>query len=162
MIKVGDRLPDFSFTVMVEETKETRTVSDLCADRKIVLFGVPGAFTPTCHHNHLPGYVNSIDGLKALGVDEVAVVAANDVYVMDAWCNLSGAKGKVTFLADGNADFAKALGLDIDLATAGMGTRYKRFSMIVENGVVTHFNLEENPGMAEKSGAVNIIEQLQS
>ena len=161
MIKVGDRLPEAEFFVMGEEGKQTRAASDVFAGRKVVLFGLPGAFTPTCHRNHLPGYLNSIDGLHALGVAEVAVVAVNDVFVMDAWSQASNAKGKITFLADGNADFARATGLDIDLSAGGMGIRCKRFSMIVDDGVVTHFNLEDNPGVAEKSGASVIIEQLQ-
>ncbi|WP_321449070.1 peroxiredoxin [uncultured Cohaesibacter sp.] len=160
MIKVGDKLPEATFLVMGEDGKEQRTVSELCAGRKVVIFGVPGAFTPTCHLNHLPGYINSIDGLHALGVDEVAVVAANDVYVMDAWSKASGGKGQITFLADGNADFAKATGLDLDATAGGMGIRFQRFSMIVDNGTVTHFNLEENPGEVEKSGATGIIAQL--
>ncbi|WP_316859378.1 peroxiredoxin [uncultured Cohaesibacter sp.] len=161
MIKVGDKLPDATFIVMGQDGKQEVTVKSLFEGRKVVLFGVPGAFTPTCHRNHLPGYINTIDGIKALGVDEVAVVAVNDVYVMDAWAQASGGKNQITFLADGNADFAKATGLDLDLGAGGMGIRYKRFSMIVENGTVTHFNLEENAGIVEKSGATIVIEQLQ-
>ena len=161
MIKVGDRLPDADFLVMGAEGKETRSVADIFGGRKVVLFGLPGAFTPTCHLNHLPGYINSIDGIHALGVDEVAVVSVNDVFVMDAWATASGGKGQIAFLADGSADFARACGLDIDLTAAGMGVRSTRFSMIVEDGVVTHFNLEDNPGVAEKSGAAQVIEQLQ-
>ena len=161
MIKVGDTLPEASFFIMGEEGKEKLSGADLFAGRKIVLFGLPGAFTPTCHRNHLPGYLNSIDGLHALDVEEVAVVSVNDVHVMDAWAIASGAKGQITFLADGNADFTRACGLDVDLSIAGMGVRCQRFSMIVENGVVTHFNLEDTPGAIEKSGATRIIEQLQ-
>ena len=162
MIKVGDRLPDATFFVMGTDGKETRSVDDIFSGRKVVLFGLPGAFTPTCHRNHLPGYLNSIDGIHALGVDEVAVVAVNDVFVMDAWSQASGAKGKIAFLADGNADFIRACGLDLDMSAGGMGTRSTRFSMIVEDGEVTHLNLEDNPGVAEKSGAVAIIEQLKA
>lgn len=161
MIKVGDRLPDADFFVMGKEGKETRSVADIFNGRKVVLFGVPGAFTPTCHRNHLPGFINSIDGIRALGVDEVAVVAVNDVFVMDAWSTASGGKGQIAFLADGSAAFAKACGLDIDLTAGGMGVRNTRFSMIVDDGVVTHLNLEDNPGVAEKTGAAQVIEQLQ-
>ena len=162
MIKIGDKLPDATFIVMGKEGKEERTVKDIFTGRKVVLFGVPGAFTPTCHHNHLPGYINSIDGIKALGVDEVAVVAVNDVFVMNAWAKASGGKDQISFLADGNADFARACGLELDLSAGGMGIRNARFSMIVEDGTVTHFNLEENAGVAEKSGATAIIEQLKA
>ena len=162
MIKIGDSLPDANFLVMRDEGKQTITTADIVKDRKIVLFGLPGAFTPTCHKNHLPGYLNSIDGIHALGVDEVAVVAVNDVFVMDAWAKATGGKGHILFLADGNAEFAKACGLEIDLSAGGMGTRCLRFSMIVEDGTVTHFNLEDNPGEAEKSGAAVIIEQLKT
>lgn len=162
MIKVGDRLPDAEFFVMGEEGKETRSVADIFSGRKVVLFGLPGAFTPTCHRNHLPGFINSIDGIHALGVDEVAVVSVNDVFVMDAWAKASGGQGQIAFLADGSAIFARACGLDIDLTAGGMGIRCTRFSMIVEDGVVTQLNLEDNPGVAEKSGAVRIIEQLQA
>ena len=160
MIKVGDKLPEATFLVMGGDGKEQRTISDLCAGRKVVIFGVPGAFTPTCHLNHLPGYINTIDGIRDLGVDEVAVVAANDVYVMDAWAKASGGQGQITFLADGNADFAKATGLDLDATGGGMGIRFQRFSMIVEDGTVTHLNLEENPGEVAISGAAGIIAQL--
>ena len=162
MIKVGDRLPEASFFVMGEEGKETRTVEDIFNGRKVVLFGLPGAFTPTCHKNHLPGYINTIDGIHALGVDEVAVVSVNDVHVMNAWALASGGKGKIAFLADGNADFAHACGLNIDLSAGGMGTRCVRFSMIVEDGFVKSLTLEDNVGEAEKTGAVAIIEQLKA
>nr|WP_321458213.1 peroxiredoxin [uncultured Cohaesibacter sp.] len=160
MIKVGDKLPESTFMVMGDNGKETRTVSELCAGRKVVIFGVPGAFTPTCHLNHLPGYINTIDGIHALGVDEVAVVAVNDVYVMDAWAKASGGKGQVTFLADGSAKFAKATGLELDATEGGMGIRFQRFSMIVEDGTVTQLNIEENPGEVDTSGAACIISQL--
>ena len=160
MIKVGDKLPAGIFKTMGAEGPEERSVEQIFSGRKVILFGLPGAFTPTCHHNHLPGYVDSHDGLKELGVDEIAVVSVNDVFVMDAWDNISGSGGKVTFLADGNATYAKALGLDIDLSVADMGVRCQRFSMIVDDGVVSHFNLEEQKGVAEKTGAAVIIQQL--
>jgi glutaredoxin/glutathione-dependent peroxiredoxin len=161
MIKVGDRLPDATFFVMTDEGRKSMSTDVLCKGRKVVLFGVPGAFTPTCHHNHLPGYIDCIDGIRDLGVDEVACVAVNDVFVMDAWAKESRAKGIITFLSDGNADFARACGLDLDMSAGGMGIRNKRFSMIIEDGIVTHFNLEDNPGEVVISGAVAIIKQLQ-
>lgn len=162
MIRIGDKLPDFAFTVMGEERPEKRTSEEIFAGRKVVLFGLPGAFTPTCHHNHLPGYLDCIDGIHALGVDEVAVVSVNDVFVMDAWAELTRAKGKIAFLADGSAEFTKACGLELDLTAAGMGLRCQRFSMVVEDGVVRHLTLEEKAGSAERTGAAAIIEQLQS
>ncbi len=162
MIKSGDRLPEFAFSIMGEERPEKRTTAEIFSGRKVVLFGLPGAFTPTCHHNHLPGYLDCIDGIHELGVDEVAVVSVNDVFVMDAWAELTRAKGHITFLADGSAVFTKACGLELDLTEAGLGLRCQRFSMVVENGVVTHMNLEEKAGSAELTGAAAIIEQLQA
>lgn len=160
MIKVGDTLPAVDFFVRGEDDLQPRTSADLFSGKKVVLFGLPGAFTPTCHRNHLPGYIDCIDGIRALGVDEVAVVSVNDAWVMDAWEKASGAKGRIAFLADGNADFARATGLDVDLSVVGLGTRLQRFSMIVEDGVVKSLNLEEEHGSTEKTGAVAIIEQL--
>jgi peroxiredoxin len=133
---------------------------DFFAGKKVVLFGVPGAFTPTCSMNHLPGFIENHDAILAKGADAIAVVSVNDHHVMNAWAKASGGEGKITFLADGSADFAKATGLDADLSKAGMGTRLKRFSMIVEDGVVKSLNIEEAAGKAEISGAARILEQL--
>lgn len=162
MIKVGDTIPQADFPIISDEGVEHLTTDTVFKGKKVVLFGVPGAYTPTCHQNHLPGYVDNIDGIKALGADAVAVVAVNDVFVMDQWSKDTGGAGKITFLADGSGNFAKAMGLELDLSEHGLGLRNQRFSLIAENGVVTHFNLEENPGVAEKSGAAQIIEQLQA
>ena len=128
--------------------------------RKVILFGVPGAFTPTCHRNHLPGFIENAGAIKAKGVDEIAVTATNDVFVMNAWSKDTKADGKVTFLADGSASFAKAAGLDLDLSERGMGVRTKRYSMLVDDGVVRQLNIEETPGTAEASGAKKIFKQL--
>jgi peroxiredoxin len=125
-----------------------------------VLFAVPGAFTPTCDRNHLPGFVQNADAIKAKGVDTIAVTGVNDVFVMNAWKKSSGAEGKVEFLADGGAAFAKAIGLTIDLTERGLGVRSQRYSMVVEDGVVKSFNLEEAPGKAEASGAENLLKGL--
>ncbi|MCV6547808.1 MAG: peroxiredoxin [Cohaesibacter sp.] len=162
MIKQGDRIPEATFPVMGDDGMEHVTTDSLFKGKKVVLFGVPGAFTPTCHQNHLPGYLDNIDGLKALGVDDVAVVSVNDVFVMESWAKDTGGKGKLIYLADGSGDFAKAMGLEIDLSEHGLGIRNLRYSLIAQDGVVTHFNLEENPGIAEKSGAAVIIEQLKA
>ena len=159
MIKVGDRLPKATFTVMTADGPAAKSTDDLFKGKKVVLFGVPGAFTPTCHKNHLPGFIENEKAIKAKGVDDIAVIATNDVFVMSAWAKDTGAGDKITFLADGSSAFAKATGLDLDLSERGMGMRNKRFSMIVDDGVVRSLNIEEGPG-AEKSGAKTMLEQL--
>jgi peroxiredoxin len=159
-IKVGDRLPDVTFAMVTEAGPEPRSTADLFAGKKVVLFGVPGAFTPTCHKNHLPGYLTQADALKAKGVDTVAVTAVNDPFVMKAWAEATGGMGKITFLSDGSAVFAKAVGLDLDLTARGLGMRNQRFSMIIDNGVVSALNIEEAPGTVDKTGAETILKQL--
>ena len=160
-IKVGDRLPNATFRVMTAEGPKPKTTDEVFKGRKIVLFAVPGAFTPTCHRNHLPGFINNADTIKAKGVDGIAVTAVNDVFVMDAWRRESDAQGKIDFfLADGNGDFAKAVGLDVDDSDKGRGIRSSRYSMIVEDGVVSSLNIENAPGKAEISGAENLMKQL--
>jgi len=160
MIKVGDRLPSTKFKVMTAEGPAERTTDDVFKGKKVVLFAVPGAFTPTCHKNHLPGFLKNADTIKAKGVDTIAVTGVNDVFVMDAWKKDTGAAGKIEFLADGSADFAKALELSLDASAGGLGIRSKRYSMIVEDGVVKALNVEEAPGKAELSGADNLMKQL--
>lgn len=160
-IKVGDRLPDAEFMIKTDEGLAKLSVEEITRGKKIVLFAVPGAFTPTCHQNHLPGFLENVSAIKEKGVDEVAVIAPNDVHVVDAWAKATNGDGKILFLADGNADFAKAIGMDIDLSVAGMGLRTKRYSMIVEDGTVTSFNSGDIPGQATISSAATILEQLQ-
>ena len=160
MIKVGDRLPSTKFKVMTAEGPAERTTDDVFKGKKVVLFAVPGAFTPTCHKNHLPGFLKNADTIKAKGVNTIAVTGVNDVFVMDAWKKDTGAAGKIEFLADGSADFAKALELSLDASAGGLGIRSKRYSMIVEDGVVKALNVEEAPGKAELSGADNLMKQL--
>lgn len=159
-IKVGDSLPEASFTYIGVDGPAKMSISELCSGKKVVLFSVPGAFTPTCHANHLPGFLEHYDSIKEKGVDEIAVVAVNDMHVMKAWAESTKGTGKIHYLSDGNADFAKAIGMDIDLGVAGMGIRSKRYSMIVEDGKVTSFNIEEKPGQAVESSAARILEQL--
>ena len=158
-ISVGEKLPEATFKTFTADGPKDTTVADIFAGKKVVLFGVPGAFTPTCSNNHLPGYLENYNAIRARGVDTVAVVATNDVHVMGAWARFSGGEGKLLFLADGSADFARATGLDIDLSAHGMGLRNKRFSMIVDDGKVTAINVESKPGVNE-SGAAHILEQL--
>lgn len=159
-ISIGDKLPEATFKTMTADGAKNLTTDEIFAGKKVVLFAVPGAFTPTCSNNHLPGYVENHDAIIARGVDTIAVVAVNDVHVMGAWARFSGGEGKVLFLADGSGDFARATGLDLDLSAAGMGLRSKRFSMVVEDGKVTQLNVEGSPGQAIDSGAARILEQL--
>src|SRR6266849_5535622 len=156
-IKVGDRLPNATFTVMTADGPKPKTTDEIFKGKKVVLFAVPGAFTPTCHKNHMPGFVKNADAIKAKGIDAIAVTAVNDVFVMDAWKKASGAEGKIEFLADGNGDFAKALDLTMDGSAGGLGQRSKRYAMLVDNGVVTKLNIEEAPGKAETSSAEALL-----
>lgn len=158
-IKIGDTLPKAEFSTMTADGQQKVSTDVIFAGRKVVLFAVPGAFTPTCSMNHLPGFVAAFDAIKAKGVDAIACTSVNDVHVMNAWAKHSGADGKIIMLADGNADFAKAVGLDKDLTVAGMGLRSSRYSMIVDNGVVKTLNVEEKSGV-NVSGAETILEQL--
>jgi peroxiredoxin len=159
-IQVGDRLPPATFRVMTPEGPAAKTTDDVFKGRKVVLVAVPGAFTPTCDRNHLPGYVKRVDEIRAAGIDAIAVTAANDVFVLTAWAKSTGAEGKIEMLADGNADFAKALGLSFDGSGFGLGTRSQRYSMVVEDGTVTALNVEDAPSKADVSGADNLLTQL--
>lgn len=159
-IAVGDKLPETTFKTMTDDGAKALTTAEVFSGKKVVLFGVPGAFTPTCNNNHLPGYLENRDAILSRGVDQIAVVAVNDPFVMGAWARFTGGEGKILFLADGSGDFAKAVGLDIDLSANGLGLRSKRFSMIVENGTVTALNIEGNPGQAVDPGAAKLLEQL--
>jgi peroxiredoxin len=161
-ISVGDKLPEGSFKAKIDGQGRDIATAEIFDGKTVVLFGVPGAFTPTCNNNHLPGFIENHDALKARGVDTIAVVATNDHHVMSAWAKASNGEGKILFLADGNGAYAKKLGLDADMSASGMGLRYKRFSMLVKDGVVTALNLEELPGRADLSGAAKMLEQLSS
>ncbi|WP_131114025.1 peroxiredoxin [Lichenihabitans psoromatis] len=159
-IQIGDRLPQAEFTVMTADGVSVRTTDDIFKGRTVVLFAVPGAFTPTCHKNHLPGYLDNAEALKAKGVDAIAVTAVNDVFVMDAWAKASGGAGVLEFLADGAATFAKAIGMDFDGSARGMGIRSNRYSMLVEDGVVKHLSVEENNSRADASSAKALLAAL--
>lgn len=158
-IKVGDRMPDGGFKHMGDSGPETVTTQDLFTGKKVVLFSVPGAFTPTCSAQHLPGYVSNADAIKAKGIDTIACMAVNDVFVMSAWGQSANAGNKVLMLADGNAEYAGALGLELDASGFGMGTRAQRFSLIVDDGVVSQLNVEP-AGEFGVSSAETILEQL--
>ncbi|MGH6760463.1 MAG: peroxiredoxin [Phyllobacterium sp.] len=159
-IKIGDRLPAATFKEKTDNGVNEFSTDDIFKGKKIVLFAVPGAFTPTCSMNHLPGYLENRDVILGKGIDGIAVVAVNDPHVLGAWAKATNGEGKIQFLSDGNAAFTKAIGLDIDLAAGMMGVRSKRYSMIVEDGVVKSLNIEENPGQAVTSGAASLLEQL--
>jgi peroxiredoxin len=158
-IKVGDRLPNATFMVMTPEGPKPRTTDEIFKGKKVVLFAVPGAFTPTCHKNHLPGFVKNAAAIKAKGVDTIAVTGVNDVFVMDAWKKASGGDS-IEFLADGSARFASAIGLTADLTERGLGIRSQRYAMVVEDGVVKTLNIEDAPGKAEISSAENLLKSL--
>lgn len=159
-IKIGDHLPLAKFRVMTEEGPQVRTTDDVFKGKKVALFAVPGAFTNTCHKMHLPSITTNAEKMKAKGVDTIAVTSVNDVFVMRAWQRDTDPGAKTVFLADGNAEFAKAIGLDIDASANGLGLRSKRYSMVVEDGVVKQLNVEENPGTVEKSGGDTLVGQL--
>jgi peroxiredoxin len=158
-IKVGDRVPNATFTVMTAEGPKPRTSDEIFKGKKVVLFAVPGAFTPTCHKNHMPGFVKNADAIKAKGISTIAVTGVNDVFVMDAWKKASGGDA-IEFLADGSASFAKALGLTADLTERGLGVRSQRYAMVVDDGVVKTLNIEDAPGKAEVSSADNLLKSL--
>ncbi len=159
-IAIGSRLPQATFKEKTADGPVEITTDQLFAGKRVVLFAVPGAFTPTCSLNHLPGYLDNRDAILAKGVDDIAVVAVNDWHVMGAWAQSSGGLGKIHFLADWDGAFTKALGLDVDLSGGGLGVRSKRYSMLVEDGVVKALNVEEAAGKAEASGAEAMLGQL--
>ena len=158
-ISVGDRLPKATLVKATPDGPQPVDSEDYFAGRRVALFSVPGAFTPTCAARHLPGFVDRAGELASKGVDEVACVAVNDAFVMQAWGDQAGATGKVTMLADGNGDFARALGLTMDGTKFGMGERGQRWSAIVKDGVVEQLNVEE-PGAFNVSSADYMIERL--
>ena len=158
-IKVGDKIPAATLQVKTADGIDAVSTEEFFKGRKVVLFAVPGAFTPTCSAKHLPGFVAKADEIKGKGAAEIACVAVNDAFVMGAWGEAQKAGGKVTMMADGSADFAKKLGLHLDLTERGMGVRSQRYSMIVDNGVVTKLNVEQGGGF-EVSDAGTILSQL--
>ncbi|MEL6203116.1 MAG: peroxiredoxin [Pseudomonadota bacterium] len=159
-IAVGDKIPTETLKLITEDGPADIEIGGMLDGKKVVLFAVPGAFTPTCTLNHLPGFIENADAIKSKGIDEIAVVAVNDPFVMQAWADNSGAADKIKFLADWDAAFTKEMGLEIDLGVAGLGVRSKRYSMIINDGTVEALNIEETPGTADASGAAQILAQL--
>ena len=159
-VKVGDRLPNVSVRLVTPDGPKPVETKDYFAAKKVVLFGLPGAFTPTCHKNHLPGFLENEAAFKAKGVAEIAMTSVNDQYVLAAWSKNTGSDGHIAFLSDGAAEFAKAAGLDFDASAGGLGVRSRRYSMLIDDGVVKLLNIEESPGKADLSGATHLLEQL--
>jgi glutaredoxin/glutathione-dependent peroxiredoxin len=165
-IKVGERLPDGVLSEFIEQETEACAVgpnnfkvADLVKGKKIAVFGLPGAFTPTCSAKHVPGYVANFSALKAKGIDEIWCLSVNDAFVMGAWARDQKAVGKIRMMADGSAEYTRKLGLEFDLTGRGMGVRCQRFSMLVEDGVVKALNLEA-PGKFEVSDAQTLLQQV--
>jgi len=159
-IKTGDKMPAGSFGVMTADGPNKISSDDLFKGKKVVLFSVPGAFTPACSSKHLPGFVQNAAALKSKGVDTIACLSVNDVFVMGARGKEQGAGDKVTLLADGNADYTKALGLSLDASGFGMGTRGERFALVVEDGVVKQLHREAAPSDVKASAAENVLANL--
>ncbi|MCJ2032031.1 peroxiredoxin [Methylobacterium sp. J-043] len=158
-IQVGDHLPQATFRVNGPDGPQAKTTDDVFKGRRVVLVGVPGAFTPACHRNHLPGFVAKREEILARGIDAIAVTSVNDIFVLNAWQQQSGAEG-IEFLADGNAEFSKAIGLEMDGSGFGLGPRSQRYAMLVDDGVVRILNVEDTPSKAEVSGAEALLKVL--
>ena len=157
-IKAGDKIPSIELNTMTSDGPDGITTDDLFNGKKVILFGLPGAFTPTCSAKHVPGYVQHADAIKAKGVDTIACISVNDAFVMGAWGKDQNVGDKVMMLADGSAEFTKAAGLELDLVDRGMGVRCQRFSMIVDNGVIQSINIDE--GTFDKTSAEQALSDL--
>jgi peroxiredoxin len=159
-IRVGDRLPAVNLKQLTPDGIKDVSIAELTGGKKVVLFAVPGAFTPTCSEKHLPGFLDQADAIKNKGVDAILCVAVNDPFVLSAWEKARNVGGRVRILSDGNAEFARALGLEFDGSGVGLGTRSKRYAMIVVDGTVKTLLIEDAPGQAEKSSAAAIVAAL--
>lgn len=157
-IKVGDKIPSVTLNLMTEDGPGAMTTDELLSGKKVAIFGVPGAFTPTCSAKHLPGFVANAAALKAKGIDTIACVSVNDAFVMGAWGKDQGVGDKVVLLADGSAAFTKATGLELDLTAKGLGLRCQRFAMVVDDGVVKSLHIDE--GTFEKTSAETMLSEL--
>ena len=158
-LSVGDKIPHATLTQMTSDGPQPITTEALFEGKKVVLFAVPGAFTPTCSASHLPGYITHADALKSKGVDTIACVSVNDVFVMNAWGKAQNVGDEITLLADGSGDFTRALGLEFDLSARGLGVRSQRYALVAQNGEVKALNIDEN-GALDTSAAAKILESL--
>lgn len=158
-VQIGDRLPEGKFFILTDDGLQTLSTGEVFANKKVVFFGVPGAFTSTCSNSHLPGFLKRADEIREKGVDTIACMAVNDAAVMRAWGTDRGVGDAILLLADGNCDYARALGLDFDSSAFGSGMRSRRFAMIVDDGVVTHMAVDE-PGKFEVTRAERVLEAL--
>ena len=157
-IKVGDSLPEATFMTMgADGAPKPMKTAEVFGGKKVALFAVPGAYTGVCSKQHMPSYVDNYDALKKKGYDTIACTSTNDIFVLTNWAKDSKADGKIMMLADGSAEFVKKVGLEIDLSARGMGVRTRRYSMVVDNGVVKELNIEEQPGVVEKSGGAKLL-----
>jgi len=159
-IKVGDKIPNVDLGHMTTDGPAGISTDEIFAGKKVVLFALPGAFTPTCSAKHVPGFLKNASAIKAKGVDTIACLSVNDAFVMGAWANDQDTGDKVLMLADGSGEFTKAVGLELDLTARGMGVRSHRYAMIVEDGVVKSLDVEENPGGLDVSSAENALAKL--
>jgi peroxiredoxin len=159
-LSVGDRVPEVTLFEPSDGGPKPVGTAELFAGRKVVLVGMPGAFTPTCHKNHLPGFLENRDSILEKGVDEIILLTTNDTFVLHAWAETTGANGRIRFVSDGNAEFVRSTGLELDRTERGMGLRAKRFAMIVDDCVVTSLAVEDSPGQTTVSAAAQILEQL--
>ncbi len=159
-ITTGSSLPETTFTVMTTDGPKPMTTAEVFGGKKVALFAVPGAYTPTCSKQHMPGFVERVSELKAKGFDTIACTSVNDIFVLTAWAKDSAADGKILMLADGSADFAKKVGLEIDLTARGLGVRSKRYAMAVDNGVVKILNVEDAPPQHDKSSAATLCSMV--
>lgn len=159
-IKINDTIPSITLKRLGDSGMEDLNIADYIANKTVIIFGVPGAFTPSCDQQHLPGYIANADALKAKGIDEIICLSVNDPFVMDHWAETSGADGKVTLIPDGNAELTRALGLDFDGSGHGLATRCQRFSMVVEKGTVKSLDIEAAPSDVELSSAESCLLKL--
>jgi peroxiredoxin len=159
-IQVGERLPEAKFRVMSADGVQVRSTDDVFKGKKVALFAVPGAYTGTCHKMHMPSIFLNAYAIKEKGVDTIAVVSVNDAFVMNAWKRDTDQRDEAIFLADGSAEFTRAIGMEMDASANGLGVRSRRYSMLIEDGVVRSINLEANPGKVEVSGGDTLLSQL--
>lgn len=159
-IKVGDQLPEATFMVMTSDGPAPKSSKEVFAGKKVALFAIPGAYTPTCQKEHVPGFVDRVDELKGKGIDTIACTAVNDPFVMAQFAKDTGAEGKIMMLADGNGEFVKKIGLDFDGSGFGLGVRSKRYAMLVDDGVVKVLNVEDAPPMHDKSSAETLCSMI--